>query len=75
MRRLSFAPALILIASSAYAASVAVAPPVAEKKPHFTVTNGDSLRDDGCLLVAFEQPFDCRLRPSGGNLPHNLGKR
>ena len=46
MRRLSFAPALILIASSAYAASVAVAPPVAEKKPHFTVTNGDSLRDD-----------------------------
>jgi oligopeptidase B len=29
-----------------YAAPVAVAPPVAEKKPHLTVTHGDTLRDD-----------------------------
>ena len=36
---------------------------------------GDSLRDDGCVLVAFEQPFDCRLRPFGGDLPHDLGER
>ena len=47
MRPLFFAvgPALLL-ASSLHAAPVAVAPPVAEKKPHFTVTHGDSLRDD-----------------------------
>jgi oligopeptidase B len=47
MRRLFFAlgPALLL-ASSLHAASVAVAPPAAEKKPHVTVTHGDSLLDN-----------------------------
>ena len=47
MRRLMFAliPALGLVVS-VHAAPVAVAPPVAAKKAHFTVTNGDSLRDD-----------------------------
>ncbi len=47
MRRLMFAlvPVLGLVAS-VHAAPVAVAPPVAEKKPHYTVTNGDTLRDD-----------------------------
>ncbi len=46
MRRLYFALGPILLAASVYAASVAVAPPVAEKKPHYTVTNGDSLLDN-----------------------------
>src|SRR5262245_818172 len=46
MRRVFFAIGPILLASSVYAASVAVAPPVAEKKPHYTVTNGDSLLDN-----------------------------
>jgi oligopeptidase B len=47
MRRqlLAVIPALLL-APSILAAPVAVAPPVAEKKPHFTVTHGDTLRDD-----------------------------
>src|SRR5262249_53705212 len=47
MRRLLIAlvPALGLV-TSLHAAPVTVAPPVAEKKPHFTVTNGDTLRDD-----------------------------
>jgi oligopeptidase B len=47
MRPLFFAlgPALLL-ASSLHAAPVAVAPPVANKIPHLTVTHGDTLRDD-----------------------------
>jgi oligopeptidase B len=47
MRRLLLAliPA-VLFANSIFAAPVAVAPPTAVKKPHYTVTNGDTLRDD-----------------------------
>jgi oligopeptidase B len=42
---LSLIPSLLL-ATRLHAAPVAVAPPVAEKKPHMTVTHGDTLRDD-----------------------------
>ena len=47
MRRLmlSLIPALFL-STSLHAGPVAVAPPVADKKPHFTVTHGDTLQDD-----------------------------
>jgi len=47
MRRLLLAliPA-VLFATSLFAAPVAVAPPTAAKKPHYTVTHGDTLRDD-----------------------------
>src|SRR5690349_25125147 len=36
----------LVLAPALHAAPVAVAPPVAEKKLHLTVTHGDTLRDD-----------------------------
>jgi oligopeptidase B len=57
MRRLTLSLcAALILATTIRAEPVAVAPPVAEKKPHFTVTHGDTLRDDYFWMREKENP-------------------
>ena len=55
-RAILFTISGLFVTTSGFAASVAVEPPTAAKKPHFTVTHGDTLRDDYFWMREKENP-------------------